>query len=205
MDYGFWTLVAEFWFLDISDIFSDTSNWFWILVLNGRFLILDTSERFLILDTSERFLILDTSERFWMLDTYCRFLNTCARFCLQTLVADFGFGTVVANFGFSDTSSQFRSVILVNMFLNHLFLWNRVLTKRWDAVVFLFCMWIQISWNTTLLRHYTTSSSCQCYKNCAVCSLIHCLFFPFALDLWQMSNIIRHSEIDLFSFPLLSY
>lgn len=169
--------------MDISDIFSDTSNWFWILALNGRFLILDTSERF------------------WMLDTYCRFLNTCARFCLQTLVADFGFGTVVASFGFSDTSSQFRSVILVNMFLNHLFLVEQGTYKEVGCCGF-FCF---VSWNTTLLRHYTTSSSCRCYKNCAICSLIHCLFFPFALDSWQMSNIIRHSEIDLFSFPLLSY
>ena len=139
--------------MDISDIFSDTSNWFWILVLNGRFLILDTSERFLILDTSERFLILDTSERFWMLDTNCRFLNTCARFFWQTLVADFGFGTVVANFGFSDTSSQFRSVILVNMFLNHLFLVEQGTYKEVGC-----CGFSVLYVNTNLLEDHLVAS-----------------------------------------------
>ena len=56
MDFGHLWPNFDFW----TVTFSDTSNWFWILVLNGRFLILDTSERF------------------WMLDTNCRFLNTCA-------------------------------------------------------------------------------------------------------------------------------
>lgn len=124
-NFDFWTLVT----------FSDTSNWFWILVLNGRFLILDTSERF------------------WMLDTNCRFLNTCARFCLQTQVADFGCGTVMANFGFSDTSSQFRSVTLVNMFLNHLFLVEQGTYKEVGC-----CGFSVLYVNTNLLEHYLVAS-----------------------------------------------
>lgn len=112
--------------MDISDIFSDTSDLFWILVLNGRFFILDTSERF------------------WMLDTNCRFLNTCARFCFQTLLA---------NFGFSDTSSQFRSVILVNMFLNHLFLVEQGTYKEVGC-----CGFSVLYVNTNLLEHYLVAS-----------------------------------------------
>ena len=54
-------------------------------------------------------------------------------------------------------------------------LWNSVLINISDAAGFLFRMSLHIFCNTTFQRHYTTFSSFQCFKNCALsvatCSL----------------------------------
>ena len=84
---------------------------------------------------------------------------------------------------FVQTQRSDRSVAthsLFSTFLNHLLLWNKVLLNLWDVAYFVLQV-RQIFCNTSFWHHYTTPSSFQCYKDCAlsgaICSLKLPIFF----------------------------
>ena len=84
---------------------------------------------------------------------------------------------------FAQTQRSDRSLAthsLFSTFLNHLLLWNKVLLNLWDVAYFVLQV-RQIFCNTSFWHHYTTPSSFQCYKDCAlsgaICSLKLPIFF----------------------------